>query len=234
MFSKRILYFIIVCLSLSTLVLLGTSCVKSGNNQKVGEEGEVMKSEDSNSMAPKVTEPEVPETEGQDVSKNPVVLIETSMGNIKIKLFQEDAPVTVKNFLDYVNENFYDGTIFHRVVPNFVIQGGGFTEDMTKKTTHAAIKNEATNGFSNTKGTVAMARTSIINSATSQFFINLRDNLFLDHKDESPQGYGYCVFGQVIDGMNVVESIGRAPREKKGRYENIPVKPIIIKSVRML
>jgi peptidyl-prolyl cis-trans isomerase B (cyclophilin B) len=216
--------------------LLGTSCTKSGNNKKAAEEGKVMKSDDPNSVASKLTEPEVTETKSQDIleGKNPIVLIETSMGNIKVELFQEDAPVTVKNFLDYVNENFYDGTIFHRVVPNFVIQGGGFTENMTKKTTRAAIKNEATNGFNNIKGTVAMARTSIINSATSQFFINLRDNLFLDHKDESPQGYGYCVFGQVIDGMNVVESIGRVPREKKGRYENIPVKPVIIKSIRVL
>jgi len=236
MFSKRAMYFLIACVSLSMIILLGISCAKSGNNQKAIEKGEMTKSDESKSEESEAMKHDETEPKGQDVSvgQNPVVLIETSMGDIKIELFEKEAPVSVKNFLDYVNENFYDGTIFHRVVPNFVIQCGGFTEDMSKKPTRPAIKNEAGNGFSNIKGTVAMARTSIINSATSQFFINLRDNIFLDHKDDSPQGYGYCVFGKVIDGMNVVEGIGRVPREKKGRYENLPVKPVIIKSVRML
>ncbi|MGA1845446.1 MAG: peptidylprolyl isomerase [bacterium] len=169
----------------------------------------------------------------QDVT-NPVVLLETSMGNITIELFEKDAPISVKNFLDYVNEGFYSGTIFHRVIPNFVIQGGGFTEDMEKKSTHIPIQNEAKNGLSNIRGTLAMARTSIINSATSQFFINLKDNLNLDHQNESDEGYGYCVFGKVIDGMDVVDMISRVPTGRKWRYENVPIKPIIIKSARVL
>ncbi|MEW5802640.1 MAG: peptidylprolyl isomerase [bacterium] len=167
-------------------------------------------------------------------AKNPVVLIETSMGTIKIELFEKNAPLTVKNFMSYVKEKFYDGTIFHRVVPDFVIQGGGFTQDMTQKPTKAAVKNEATNKISNTAGTVAMARTSVVDSATSQFFINLRDNLFLDHKDETDQGFGYCVFGKVIEGMDVVTKIGKVPTATKGFNRDVPVTPVVIKSVQSI
>jgi cyclophilin family peptidyl-prolyl cis-trans isomerase len=225
------------------IVLLGTGCIKTGNDQKVSEKGEVIKSDEPIETEPNVTETKIEdpdikieESESQDTPEgdNPVVLMETSMGSIKIELFKEEAPISVKNFMDYVNENFYDGTIFHRVVPNFVIQGGGFTEDMTKKATHPPIKNEAGNGISNTRGTVAMARTPYINSATSQFFVNLKDNIALDHKDESSENYGYCVFGRVIDGMNVVDSISRVPRERRGQHNDVPVKPVIIKSVRIL
>lgn len=244
MFSKRPFCFFIFCLSLSLLILLGTGCPKKGNDQKAPEEVEVTKSDESKEKEPNATEPKVEEEketkvdepESQDTleGENPVVLMETSMGSIKIELFKKQAPVSVKNFLDYVNENFYDGTIFHRVIPNFVIQGGGFTEDMTKKATRPPIENEAGNGISNTRGTVAMARTPYIHSATSQFYINLRDNLALDHKDESSENYGYCVFGKVIGGMDVVDSISRVPRDRKGHYTDVPVKPVIIKSVKIL
>jgi cyclophilin family peptidyl-prolyl cis-trans isomerase len=225
------------------IVLLCSGCPKTGNDQKAPEKGEVIKGDESKETEPNVTEPKIEEQETkikesdtQDTPKteNPVVLMETSMGSIKIELFKEQAPVSVQNFLDYMNEKFYEGTIFHRVIPNFVIQGGGLTEDMTKKTTRPPIKNEAGNGISNTRGTVAMARTSYINSATSQFYINLRDNTALDHRDESSENYGYCVFGKVIDGMEVVDSISRVPRERRGHHSDVPVKPVIIKSVRIL
>ena len=167
-------------------------------------------------------------------SKNPIVLMETSMGKIKIELFQKEAPVTVKNFLDYTKEKFFDGTIFHRVVPNFVIQAGGFTPDMAKKPTRQPVKNEATNKISNTIGTLAMARTGVIDSATSQFFINLKDNHFLDHRNETKQGYGYCVFGKVSEGMDVVSKIGQVSTAMKNQHRDVPVDPVIIKSVRLI
>ena len=172
----------------------------------------------------------------KDIEKkdNPIVLLETSMGNIKIELFQKEAPISVKNFLTYAKEKFYDGTIFHRVISNFMIQGGGFTSDMKKKSTHPPIKNEAINKISNSKGSLAMARTGVVDSATSQFFINLKNNFFLDHKNTSQAGYGYCVFGQVIEGMNVVEQIGKVPTTTKNRSKDVPATPVIIKSVRLI
>src|SRR5581483_12431173 len=138
---------------------------------------------------------------------NPVVIISTSIGDIKIELYPDKAPETVKNFLSYVNDKFYDGTIFHRVIPGFMIQGGGFTPDMQQKPTNPSVKNEAANGLKNEVGTLAMARTPDPNSATAQFFINVKDNDFLDYKDSSVQGFGYCVFGKVIEGMDVVRKI---------------------------
>ena len=243
MFSKRSICFFILFLSLSLAIVLGAGCIKKGNDQKAPEEGEVTKTEkpaemDSNVKETEIEEKEaeIEEPESQDSAKveNPVALIETSMGNIKIELLKDKAPISVENFIDYANEKFYDGTIFHRVIPNFVIQGGGFTEDMAKKATHQAINNEAGNGISNSRGTVAMARTPYIHSATSQFYINLRDNKALDHKDETSEGYGYCVFGKVIEGMDVVDSISRVPRDRRGNHSDVPVKPVIIKSIRIL
>src|SRR3972149_11416321 len=139
--------------------------------------------------------------------ENPVVLMETSLGNIKIELDQAKAPITVKNFLSYVDEKFYDGTIFHRVIGNFMIQGGGFTAEMQQKPVKAPIKNEAGNGLKNMTGTIAMARTNIVDSATAQFFINVVDNDFLNHQNTTSQGFGYAVFGKVIEGMDVVDKI---------------------------
>jgi cyclophilin family peptidyl-prolyl cis-trans isomerase len=165
---------------------------------------------------------------------DPIVLMSTSAGDVKIELFKDKAPATVANFLAYVNDKFYDGTVFHRVIPNFMAQGGGFTPDMKQKPTKAAIKNEAGNGLKNQLGTLAMARTSDINSATAQFFINTKDNDFLDHKDDSMQGYGYCVFGKVIEGSKVVQKIEGVETTSKGPYEDVPVEPVVIKSIRVI
>ena len=162
---------------------------------------------------------------------DPIVLISTSMGDMKVELYKDKAPATVANFLSYVNDKFYDGTIFHRVIPRFMIQGGGFTPDLKQKPTKAAIKNEAGNGVKNTFGTIAMARTSDINSATAQFFINSKDNDFLDHKDDTIQGFGYCAFGKVIEGSKVVQKIEGVQTDTKGMNEDVPVEPVVIKSI---
>ena len=232
MVSKKLFLISVLFLVFLVVALFHLGCSESGRNRHMSQEGEPTSSSDPQKMASKDSDQS--ETLTQRTGENPMVLMETSMGNIKIELFRALAPVSVENFLTYVNENFYFGTIFHRVVRGFVIQGGGFTEEMEKKPTHAPIKNEAKNGLSNTRGTVAMARTSIINSATSQFYINLKDNTFLDHQDESTQGYGYCVFGKVIEGMDVVDNIGMVPTTRKGRHENVPITPVFIKSVRLL
>jgi cyclophilin family peptidyl-prolyl cis-trans isomerase len=165
---------------------------------------------------------------------DPIVLMSTSAGDVKIELYKDKAPATVANFLAYVNDKFYDGTVFHRVIPNFMIQGGGFTPDMKQKPTKAGIKNEAGNGLKNQFGTLAMARTSDVNSATAQFFINTKDNDFLDHKDDSMQGFGYCVFGKVIEGSKVVQKIEGVDTTSKGAYEDVPVDPVVIKSIRVI
>jgi len=159
---------------------------------------------------------------------NPVIVLATNQGNITIELNQAKAPISVKNFLDYADTGFYTGTVFHRVIPGFMIQGGGFTQAMQKKPTKAAIKNEAQNGLTNKRGTIAMARTSVVDSATSQFFINLSDNTFLDH---GVRDFGYAVFGKVIDGMEIVEKIGKLKTGRTGGQPNAPVEPVIIKSI---
>ena len=166
--------------------------------------------------------------------KNPVVLMETSLGNIKIELDQAKAPVTVKNFLSYVDEKFYDGTIFHRVINNFMIQGGGFTQDMQQKKTKAPVKNEAGNGLKNKRVTIAMARTMVVDSATAQFFINVIDNDFLDHRDETPQGFGYAVFGKVSEGMDVVDKIKAVRTGSKMGSSDVPLEAVVITSVKMV
>ncbi|HXQ20892.1 MAG TPA: peptidylprolyl isomerase [Candidatus Acidoferrales bacterium] len=163
--------------------------------------------------------------------KNPMVLISTSMGDIKVELYEDKAPETVKNFLGYVSDKFYDGTIFHRVIPDFMIQGGGFDKDMRQKPTKAPIKNEAGNGVKNDTGTIAMARTNVVDSATAQFFINVKDNGFLNHRDESQAGFGYAVFGKVVDGMDVVHKIEHAATTTKGMNQNVPVEAVVIKSI---
>ena len=168
---------------------------------------------------------------GWAADTNPVVVMKTSMGTIKIELDREKAPISTENFIGYVNDKFYDGTIFHRVIPAFMIQGGGFDKDMNQKKTKAPIKNEAGNGLKNVNGTIAMARTSDPNSATAQFFINTKDNAFLDHRDDSIQGYGYAVFGKVIDGQDVVNKIEAVQTTTKMPHQNVPVTPVIIESV---
>lgn len=162
-----------------------------------------------------------------------MVTMKTSEGTIRIELWEDKAPITVKNFIRYVNEGFYDGTIFHRVIDNFMIQGGGFTADMVQKKPHEPIKNEAGNGAKNDVGTLAMARTNVIDSATCQFFINVKDNEFLNHRDESPAGFGYAVFGKVIEGMEVVDKIKKVPTGTAGHHQNVPVKPVVIETARI-
>jgi cyclophilin family peptidyl-prolyl cis-trans isomerase len=163
---------------------------------------------------------------------NPVVQIETSMGTITIELFKDQAPVSVANFLEYVRDGFYPGTIWHRVVPGYVIQGGGFTAELAEKATRPPIQNEATNGLTNRRGTVAMARTRTLRSATSQFYINLSNNPGLDHTGFSPDVFGYAVFGRVIDGMDVVDRIGAVKTASKDGMDDVPVEPVLIKSVK--
>lgn len=168
----------------------------------------------------------------KDTPVNTTVIIETSKGTIEAELWAEKAPVTVANFLTYADEKYYDNTIFHRVIDGFMIQGGGFTQDMKEKTTHAAIKNEASAELKNTKGTLAMARTMDVNSATSQFFINLVDNSFLNHQGKSPQNYGYAVFGAVTKGLDVVEAMGKVKTKTTGPHQDVPAEPLVIKSIR--
>ena len=159
------------------------------------------------------------------------VTMETSVGTITLELNEEKAPETVKNFVQYAKEGHYDGTIFHRVIDGFMIQGGGFTKDMNQKKTREPIRNEAMNGLKNKRGTIAMARTMVVDSATSQFFINLVDNDFLDFQSPSPQGFGYAVFGKVTDGMDVVDKIAKVKTGSVGPYQNVPGEAIVIKRV---
>ncbi len=163
----------------------------------------------------------------------PKVTLETTLGAITLELFEKEAPLTVANFLRYVDEKFYDGTIFHRVIAGFMIQGGGMDFDMFPMPTHEPIKNEADNGLSNKTGTIAMARTNVIDSATSQFFINVADNVYLDHKSKTMQGFGYCVFGKVIDGMDVVKKIEAVETCQRQGYQDVPYDEVrIIKAFR--
>ena len=166
--------------------------------------------------------------------QNPQVMLETSMGNIKIELFKDKAPVTVKNFLGYVEDGYYDGLIFHRVIKEFMVQGGGMNEELEQKKTKSAIKNEATNGLSNTRCTLAMARTAVVDSATSQFFINVVDNLFLNHKNKQPDSFGYCVFGQVLEGMETVDAIRGVKTGTFKGHGDVPVEPVFIKTARLI
>jgi len=179
--------------------------------------------------------------QGIAADKNPVVVLDTSMGTIKIELLADKAPVTVKNMLSYVDDKFYDGTIFHRVMKGFMIQGGGLDRGIKEKNTKDPIKNEASNGLENKRGTVAMARTPAPDSATAQFFINHADNAFLD-KENARDRFGYCVFGKVIDGMDVVDKIADVQvrsaqgTDKNGRaqtFDNVPAQEVVIKSIRL-
>jgi cyclophilin family peptidyl-prolyl cis-trans isomerase len=166
---------------------------------------------------------------------NPTALISTSFGDITVELYQDRAPVSVQNFLQYVSEGFYPGTVFHRVIPGFMIQGGGFTTDLVEKPAHPPIRNEATNGLNNVRGTLAMARTEALRSATAQFFINIADNrIKLDHHGYSPEDFGYAVFGRVLSGIEVADRIAAVKTHRNGPHENVPVEPVVIKGVRVL
>jgi peptidyl-prolyl cis-trans isomerase A (cyclophilin A) len=167
--------------------------------------------------------------DNQARGNRPMVVFSTNYGDFAVELFADKAPVTVENFLSYVDEGFYDGTIFHRVIPGFMVQGGGFTPDMQQKQTKAPIKNEANNGLKNERGTLSMARTQDINSATTQFFINVKDNDFLDH---GTRDYGYAVFAKVVDGMDVVDKIVNVKTASKGMHRDVPAEPVVIESVK--
>jgi peptidyl-prolyl cis-trans isomerase A (cyclophilin A) len=159
-----------------------------------------------------------------------MVRFETSLGNFTLELDAEKAPISVANFLAYVDEGFFDGLIFHRVIPGFMIQGGGFTPDMAQKKNKAPIRNEAKNGLKNKRGTIAMARTNVVDSATSQFFINLSDNDFLDHS--GPANFGYAVFGQVVEGLDTIDRIAKERTGRKAGHDDVPVSDVLIHSAR--
>jgi cyclophilin family peptidyl-prolyl cis-trans isomerase len=165
---------------------------------------------------------------------SPRVALDTSKGTIVFELYPDKAPKTVENFLRYVEDGFYDGTVFHRVIPDFMIQGGGFTAEMQKRPTRAPIENEADNGVDNERGTVAMARTSDPHSATAQFFVNLKDNAFLDHTAKTSRGWGYAVFGKVVEGMDVVDAIAAVPTGRMGGMQDVPTQPVVIEKARVV
>jgi len=166
----------------------------------------------------------------QQTSDKPRVRLKTSKGDILLELDRQRAPVTVENFLQYVKDGTYNGTIFHRVISGFMIQGGGFAAGMKEKQTRSPIRNEAGNGLKNLKGTIAMARTNVVDSATDQFFINCKDNDFLDHRSEDSRGFGYAVFGKVVKGIEVVEKIEKVPTGSKGMHQDVPVEDVVIQS----
>jgi cyclophilin family peptidyl-prolyl cis-trans isomerase len=172
------------------------------------------------------------EAQGADAKgEKPVVTLTTSLGVIELELDAEKAPITVANFLEYVDAGHFDGTIFHRVIPDFMVQGGGFTTDFSQKKTRDPIKNEAQNGLENRRGTIAMARTNVIDSATAQFFVNLKDNDFLNHRGAGP-AFGYAVFGKVTQGMDVVDKIAAVPTGSKGGHQDVPKTDVVIQSAK--
>lgn len=174
------------------------------------------------------------EGEPSSAPANPRIRLETSKGSFTLELYPEKAPLTVENFLGYVDSGQYEGTIFHRVIPDFMVQGGGFTEGLTQKPTGPPVRNEADNGLSNDRGTVAMARTSNPHSATAQFFVNVIDNDYLNHTAPDFNRYGYTVFGRVVEGMDVVDAISKVPATTRGPYQNLPVEPVVIRTVKRL
>jgi cyclophilin family peptidyl-prolyl cis-trans isomerase len=176
---------------------------------------------------------EQPVAQSPSVKADPQVIIETSMGTMKAELWPDRSPKTVANFLEYVEAGYYDGLVFHRVIPGFMIQGGGFSPDMRQKPARGPIVNEARSDVKNARGTLAMARTNDVNSATAQFFINVVDNAFLDHRDNTPRGFGYCVFGKVTEGMDVADKIVATPTTTVAGYPDVPAEPIVIKSIRL-
>jgi cyclophilin family peptidyl-prolyl cis-trans isomerase len=227
-----------IAIGCAVLVLSAAGCKPkpqpAGEPPAVEEAAAVEKKQEETAPAAEPQEGEGEAAAGEEGREgvNPLVAVETSLGTVKIELFQDKAPATVKNFLSYADKGFYDGTLFHRVMSGFMIQGGGFEPGMNKKATDPPVKNEAGNGLSNERGTVAMARTDDVDSATAQFFINHVDNAKLDHKDNTPFGFGYCVFGKVTEGMDVVDKIAAVATTTKGMFENVPVEDVLIKSVK--
>lgn len=222
-----------ICIALAFVV----GCEKSGPPEDAkndnAEQNEKIEKIEKNSAATEKTKVNKEKmAESKDTNENAIVIMETSMGTITIELDAEKAPKTVANILTYVDEEFYDGTIFHRVISDFMLQCGGFTQGMKKKDTHANIENEAANGLKNVRGSLAMARTSDPHSASSQFFINLKDNDFLNFTAATNAGFGYCVFGKVIDGMDVVDEIAGVKTGNKGSHGDVPTDDVVIKTIR--
>ncbi len=221
--------FVMGCL-VSAAVFCG--CTKSEAEENAPAAGETAVKTETKAEAPAKVENKsgeaAPETKEKQMT---VVIIETSKGNITVELDAEKAPVSVKNFLEYVDEGFYTDTIFHRVIKGFMVQGGGFTEDMSQKKTKAPIKIESANGLKNERGTLAMARTNVPDSATSQFFINHKNNDFLNYTAPTMQGYGYAVFGRVTDGMDVVDAIAEVKTGQKGPHGDVPLETVVIKKI---
>ena len=182
-------------------------------------------------QAPKPQAPPQPQPPLTPAPGNPVAVISTTVGDITVELFKDKAPVSVANFLQYAADGFYNDTIFHRVERGFVIQGGGYTPELVRKSTRPPIQNEATNGLRNTRGTLAMARTRELRSATSEFYFNLANNSVLDHRGYTPSEFGYAVFGRVLSGMDVVDRIGGVEVRRSGEHDTVPVEPIAIKSI---
>lgn len=211
------------------VALVAAGMVMAGGPAVWGEEG--AEGAEEQEKVENVEETTVKPEENGAMSSD-VVVMTTSKGVIKIRLDAAKAPLTVQNFLKYVDEGHYDGTIFHRVINGFMIQGGGFDQHLRQKPTHAPIKNEAMNGLKNRRGTIAMARTMVVDSATSQFFINVVDNGFLDFRAPTAQGFGYCVFGEVIEGMDVVDAIKVVPTGNAAGMGDVPKEPVVIVSVR--
>ncbi len=174
------------------------------------------------------------QSNGDKMAANPQVKIETTLGDITLELDAKNAPISTENFITYVKSGHYDGTIFHRVIPNFMVQGGGMNPDMSEKPSKASIQNEANNGLKNDKGTVAMARTNDPHSASAQFFINIKDNDFLNFRSEDMQGWGYAVFGKVVDGMDVVDKIEKVQTGDTGFHQDVPQDPIILNKVTVI
>jgi cyclophilin family peptidyl-prolyl cis-trans isomerase len=210
--EKRLFLFLSALIIISFLVII-SGCSKS--NGVINSETAINKTIET-------------KNNGVENMKNPIVVIETSKGNIEVELDQNKAPITTENFLSYVNESFFDGTIFHRVIPNFMIQGGGFLPNGSQKKTHAPIKLESRNGLKNMRGTIAMARTSVSDSATAQFFINTKNNTFLDY---APGNDGYAVFGKVVSGMEVVDAIEKVRTASKSGNQDWPVEDVVINKV---
>jgi peptidyl-prolyl cis-trans isomerase A (cyclophilin A) len=208
--TKRVAIILVAC---AAVICVGITATRSQEEAKIVKE--------------KAAAEKAPENMGTTI----LVRVETSLGAFTLELYKDKAPITVDNFIKYTEKKFYDGTIFHRIIPKFMIQGGGFTQQMIKKETAPAIKNEADNGLKNLKYTIAMARTNDVNSATSQFFINTKDNTFLDHSDKN---FGYAVFGKVTEGTDVIDKIEQVKTGTKDNYENVPVKPVLINSVRLV
>lgn len=212
-----------------TVGMMAACLVGCGNPESAGPANGSAPSPPEGANAPAAANAPAPAGAGE-VKPVPVV-IETSMGTIELEFYPDKAPVTVENFVKYAKKGHYEGTVFHRVIPGFMIQGGGFTPELKEKSTDAPIKNEADNGLKNDRGTIAMARTSDPNSATAQFFINVADNGPLN-RDQDPNGFGYAVFGKVTKGMDVVDKIVAVETTTRNGMENVPVEPVTIKSVK--